>query len=189
MNDNLKYRYILSRTSSGEVAPLYHSHKYVAWVMLNPSSSKQDTTICDDPTTKKVIELTQRQTDYKFLKTVNLFPVYGSQPNQILTRKTDHELGYKHLHQTLSMYSVLAGARDVVCAWGNSISKASDEHKDTVLEKLFQRLKYFGHEQVFTLGTTQNGHPYHPAYFVRNQNEQVSLRCICTQEIRNRMAN
>ena len=125
----------------------------VAFVMLNPS--RADATN-DDPTLLRCISFAQSW-GYGSLEVVNLFAYRASKPAEL--KKVTDPVGSENDYYIEKAVKL---ANKIIVAWGNQ-SILRDRYK--VVLNMLAGLSAF---ELYCLGTTKKGHPYHPLYVKGN---------------------
>lgn len=142
------YRYSLSR-SWGEGERLL-------WVMLNPSTAGAKE---DDPTLRRCLGFTRRESKYGALTVVNLLGLVATRP--IHLAEADDPVGPSN------RFFVAVNLRQVdtvVSAWGAGIEKVAQAKEERAF--FMDSADQFG-VKVIDLGITQAGHPRHPLYLAK----------------------
>jgi hypothetical protein len=138
-----EYRYWLSRIWDRD-------RQHVLWIMLNPSTASAEV---DDPTVRRVQEFSRRW-GYGRAVVANLFarrctrPVHLKDPGDPVGPRNDGYLAALAAEPQIGL---------VVAAWG---AHSSLHGREKAVAQLFHRHA----RPLYSLGTTQVGHPRHPLY-------------------------
>lgn len=125
----------------------------VAFIMLNPSCADATT---DDPTLRRCISFAQSW-GYGSLEVVNLFAYRTSKPVEL--KNVTDPVGKENDRY---LKEVVERADKIIVAWGNP-GILNNRYKDVL-----NMLTGLSGIQLYYLGTTKKGHPYHPLYVKGN---------------------
>lgn len=140
LSDDRQYRWSLWRTWDADLPT-------AVFVLLNPATADETT---DDTTLTKCINYAKRW-GYGRIELVNLFGYRTKHPDDL--HDVDDPVGQEN---DLHLYHHCDPEKLVVVGWGNHGEiQGRGREVATTLEE-------FGVE-LFALGTTQDGHPWHPA--------------------------
>lgn len=153
LSDCGTYRYTLRRQLHADDG--HHarsSPRWLAWVMLNPSTA--DATK-NDPTIRKVLGFTER-TGHSAIYVVNLFAFRATRPSQLRAAAREHGASYAEGPRNRDAIAAVADVcTDIVCAWG--AEPFAQERGRAALDFLRSLGK-----PLLCLGTTKDGAPLHP---------------------------
>lgn len=139
------YRYTLSRVWDAD-------KDRVVFCMLNPSTATAEVL---DPTVTRCVDFAVAW-GYGGLVVVNIFALRSTDPD-VLRKAVDPVGPDNDVHLARE-----AADRLVVCAWGNTFSRAKNPLLSQRASHVLQILRRYG--SVRHLGLTQDGQPRHPLY-------------------------
>lgn len=147
------YRYTLWRkwdcdSLTGCSDDLKHSHEFVQFIGLNPSTADETR---DDPTIRRCIAFA-KSWGYGAMCMTNLFAFRATDPKQMMKKENLADIDNQH-----HILSCGSEAAIVVAAWGVNGTFAC---RDLTVKQWLSQAKI----PVFHLGLTKEGHPKHPLY-------------------------
>lgn len=128
---------------------------HIAWIMLNPSTADA---LDDDPTIRRCTAFS-REWGCEYMAVVNLFALRSTDPRNL--KQASDPIGSDN-------YRLIIDAcfdpynKYVVAAWG-AVTGMMRSQAVTVTEMLVRM-----DIELYSLGTTKDGHPRHPLYVPKN---------------------
>lgn len=157
MSPDGKYRWDLTR----RWAPGPPNGRYMAWVMLNPSTANH---LVDDPTILRCIDFA-KQWGFAGLFVYNLMAVRMTDPKRLVLEADpigDRNAEFLRRTQDLEQCSLVVAAWGAHLAARNLFAARGFPHSDAVVDVLS------GIENLRCLGTNKDGSPKHPLYLRRD---------------------
>lgn len=155
-SDCMKYRYMLRRCWN----QLFVPPRYVAWVLLNPSTATEDQ---DDSTIRRCIGYSQ-EWGFDGLYILNIFALRSTDPRALY--KTRDPIGPDN-DRMIEKYALACSS--VVAGWG--VHGLFKQRGETVLRRLTIEIGV----DVSCLRVTKDGTPNHPLY-LKGDLKPVQLR-------------
>lgn len=148
-NNDIEKRFLLGKSGKRELLA----------IGLNPSTADESTL---DPTSRN-IQTIANNNDCDGWWLVNLYPLRTSNPKKLpkvadkeLVRKNQKFIDQLIINPKYNIYKVL-------CCWGNNVENHS------YLEEQARIIKKKMDKQLYSIGKTVNGNPYHPAPMTVNR--------------------